>query len=269
VIAGSFEDTGYDTAMTTRAASAEFLPENVAELEAGTGVALWRRVADELERAIAVGHYQPGMRLPPEVDIAERFDVNRHTVRRAIAALAERGLVRAERGSGTYVEAARLPYPIHARTRFSEIVGATGRAAGGRLIASAVEKAEADIAKRLKLKTGTPVVRLEKLRHADRVPLCASTTWLPASRFPDAAAIYASCHSMTKTLARYGIKNYSRQSTRATAAIVDATDALRLEIAAGRPILVIESVDADDDGCPVLTTRSRFAADRIELVIET
>jgi GntR family transcriptional regulator, phosphonate transport system regulatory protein len=255
--------------MTTRSASAEFLPESVAATETATGVALWRRVADELERAIAVGHYQAGMKLPAEFEIAARFDVNRHTVRRAIAALAERGLVRAERGSGTYVEARRLPYPIRSRTRFSEIVDATGRAAGGRLIASAIENADADIAKRLKLKMGAPVVRLEKLRHADRVPLCASTTWLPARRFPDAAAVYASCRSMTRTLAHYDVENFARQSTRVTAAIVDPMDALRLEIAPGRPILMIESVDADDDDCPVLTTRSRFAADRIELVIET
>jgi GntR family transcriptional regulator, phosphonate transport system regulatory protein len=254
--------------MTTRPA-AVLLPEGIAAIETGTGVALWRRVADELERAIVVGHYQPGMKLPAEIDIAERFAVNRHTVRRAIAALADRGLVRAERGSGTYVEAQRLPYPIRPRTRFSEIVGATGRAPGGRLIASANEKAQGEIAKRLRLKAGAPVVRLETLRHADRVPLCVATTWLPARRFQDAAAVYANTRSMTKTLAHHGIKNYARHSTRVTAAIADASDALRLEIALGRPILMIESVDADDDDCPVLTTRSRFAADRIELVIET
>src|SRR5215472_888552 len=114
-----------------------------------SGVALWRRVADELERAIAVGQVDPGAKLPGELDLAGRFGVNRHTVRRAIAALAARGLVRAERGSGTYVEAQRLAYPIRTRTRFSEIVGATGRAADGRLIASAAEDAEAEIARRL------------------------------------------------------------------------------------------------------------------------
>jgi GntR family transcriptional regulator, phosphonate transport system regulatory protein len=83
------------------------------------GVTLWRRIADDLERDIAGGAHAAGERLPGEVAIAGRFGVNRHTVRRALAELAERGLVRAERGSGTYVEAARLAYPIGARTRFS------------------------------------------------------------------------------------------------------------------------------------------------------
>ena len=78
----------------------------------------------------------PGEKLPGETEIAETYRVNRHTVRRALATLAERGLVRAERGSGTYVETGRLAYPLRSRTRFSEIVGAGGREPRGQLIDS-------------------------------------------------------------------------------------------------------------------------------------
>ena len=74
-----------------------------------------------------MARFAAGEKLPGETEIAETYRVNRHTVRRALATLAERGLVRAERGSGTYVEAARLAYPLRSRTRFSEIVGAGGR----------------------------------------------------------------------------------------------------------------------------------------------
>jgi GntR family phosphonate transport system transcriptional regulator len=232
-------------------------------------VALWRRLADELERGIADGRFRPGTRLPGELEIAARFAVNRHTVRRAIAALAQRGLVRAERGSGTYVETRRLAYPIRKRTRYSEIVGATGRAPSGRLIASAIEGADLEIAKRLRLEPGAEVLRLELLRSADRVPICAATSWLPARRFADAANIYATVRSMTKTLMHFGIHDYTRHSTRVTAALVDAADALRLKLASGRPVVMVDSVDTDGGGRPILTTRARFAADRIELILET
>ncbi len=69
-------------------------------------------MADSIEQAIADGTYARDTRLPGELEIAETHRVNRHTVRRALAALAERGLVRAERGSGTYVEAPRIAYPL-------------------------------------------------------------------------------------------------------------------------------------------------------------
>jgi GntR family phosphonate transport system transcriptional regulator len=236
--------------------------------DTATGVALWRQVADGIERGIAEGRFAAGERLPGETDIAETYGVNRHTVRRALATLAERGLVRAERGSGTYVEAPRLAYPLRSRTRFSEIVGAGGREPRGQLIGASNDIATRELARELGVKTGTSLIRIEALRLADLTPICVSTSWLAAERFPDAGHVFASARSMTKLLAHYGIRDYRRGSTRITAAIADATDAARLELALGHAVLVVDSTDVDTDGRPIVTKRSRFAAERIEFVVE-
>jgi GntR family phosphonate transport system transcriptional regulator len=236
--------------------------------DAASGVALWRQVADGIERGIADGSFAAGEKLPGENEIAGTYRVNRHTVRRALATLAERGFVRAERGSGTYVEAPRLAYPLRSRTRFSEIVGAGGREPRGQLIAASLESATRDLARQLNLKTGAPLVRLDTLRLADRTPICVGTTWLDAERFGDAGRIYERVRSTTKLLAHYGIRDYRRASTRVTASIVDATDAVRLDLALGRPILVVDKTDVDPDGKPLLTSHARFAAERIEFVVE-
>jgi len=233
-----------------------------------SGVALWRQVADGIERAIADGTYPSGERLPGEIEIAETYRVNRHTVRRALAVLAERGLVRAERGSGTYVEAQRLAYPLRSRTRFSEIVGAVGQEPRGQLIEASDDVATRELAKELGLKAGAPLIRIEALRLADRTPICVSTSWLSAERFPRAGEIFASVRSMTKLLAHYGIRDYRRASTRITAAIADATDAARLGLALGRPVLVVDATDVDTGGTPLVTKRARFAAERVEFVVE-
>ena len=236
--------------------------------ETSAGVALWRRVADSIEQSIADGTYARDTRLPGELEIADAHRVNRHTVRRAIAALAERGLVRAERGSGTYVEAARIAYPLRARTRFSEIVGAGGHKAHGKLLNASVEAAPSDLAKRLRVKTGALLLRIDALRTADGNPICVGTSWLDAARFADGGIIYEKKRSMTKLLTHFGIHDYRRESTTVTAAIVDAADAVRLDLALGRPILVADSLDVDTDGRPLLTTRARFAAERVQFVIE-
>jgi GntR family phosphonate transport system transcriptional regulator len=234
-----------------------------------SGVTLWRRIADDLERAIALGTHAAGERLPGEIEIAARLSVNRHTVRRALAELTERGLIRAERGSGTYVEGSRLAYPIGARTRFSEIVGSAGRDPGGRLIGHGRESAAKDIARKLGLKVGDEVVRLEILRSADRVPICVTTGWLPAARAADAARVFRTCRSITAMLAHFGIKDYRRKSTRVTAAAAEAVDAQRLRLAPGRAILVVDSINITPTGTPILVSRTRFAADRVELVVES
>jgi GntR family phosphonate transport system transcriptional regulator len=237
--------------------------------DAITGVALWRQVADGIERGIADGRFAAGEKLPGETEIAETYRVNRHTVRRALAALAERGLVRAERGSGTYVEAPRLAYPLRSRTRFSEIVGAGGQEPRGQLIEASDDVATREVARALGLKTGAPLIRIESVRFADRTPICVSTTWLSAERFPEAGRVFANTRSMTKLLTHFGIRDYRRGSSKITAAIADATDAARLDLALGRPVLVVDSTDVDLDGTPLVTKRSRFAAERVEFLVES
>ncbi len=244
-------------------------PQRHAPNAPAPGVTLWRRIADDLEQAIALGTHATGERLPGEVEIAARFGVNRHTVRRALAELSERGLVRAERGSGTYVERSRLAYPIGARTRFSEIVGSAGRDPGGRLIGHGRELATPDIARRLGLEAGEGVVRLDILRSADRVPISSTTNWLPAARAADAARVFRASRSITATLAHFGVKDYRRQSTRITAATAEALDAERLHLVPGRAILIVDSINVTMTGTPILTSRARFAADRVELVVES
>jgi GntR family transcriptional regulator, phosphonate transport system regulatory protein len=236
--------------------------------DAASGVALWRQVADGIERGIADGRFASGERLPGETEIAETYRVNRHTVRRALAMLAGRGLVRAERGSGTYVETPRLTYPLRSRTRFSEIVGAGGREPRGQLIDASEEPATRELARELGVRMSAPLIRIEALRSADRTPICISTSWLSAERFPGAGRVFAANRSMTKLLAHYGIRDYRRGSTRITAAIADATDAARLDLALGRPVLVVDSTDVDTDGKPLVTKRSRFAAERVQFVVE-
>jgi GntR family phosphonate transport system transcriptional regulator len=136
------------------------------------------------------------------------------------------------------------------------------------LIDASEDAATRELARELGLKTGAPLIRIEALRLADRTPICVSTTWLSSARFPDAGRVFASTRSMTKLLAHYGIRDYRRGTTRITAAVADATDAARLDLALGRPVLVVDSTDVDTDGKPLVTKRSRFAAERIEFVVE-
>ena len=136
------------------------------------------------------------------------------------------------------------------------------------MIGASEEPASRELARLLRLKTGAPLIRIEALRLADRTPMCVGTIWLSAERFPEAGRIYARVRSMTKLLAHYGIRDFRRASTRVTAAIADAADGARLELALGRPVLVVNSTDVDTEGKPLTTKRTRFAAERVEFVVE-
>ena len=64
---------------------------------------LYRSVMKKLQRLIDSGEYPSGGRLPPERELAERFDVSRPTVREAIIALEALNQVEVKTGSGVYV----------------------------------------------------------------------------------------------------------------------------------------------------------------------
>ena len=68
---------------------------------------LYRSVMKKLQRLIDTGEYPPGGRLPPERELAERFEVSRPTVREAIIALEALEQVEVKTGSGVYVLASR------------------------------------------------------------------------------------------------------------------------------------------------------------------
>ena len=64
---------------------------------------LYRTVMRKLQQLIDGGEYPPGGRLPPERELAERFEVSRPTVREAIIALEALNQIEVKTGSGVYV----------------------------------------------------------------------------------------------------------------------------------------------------------------------
>jgi len=93
-------------------------------------VVMWQRIAEVLAAEISAGTYPPGSRMPTETALAERFGVNRHTLRQAMGALSDAGLVSVQHGRGTFVRPAPvIEYPVGPRTRFSEILSQQSRLA--------------------------------------------------------------------------------------------------------------------------------------------
>jgi len=245
-------------------------PSRVIDVERRNGVAVWRQIADRIRLGIADGSLGAGGRLPPEVELAARFGVNRHTVRTAIAALMQEGLLRAEQGRGTFVASRRkVSYAIAPRTRFS--AGLRGQAGAPRsnLLAHATEEAPGRVAEALDLRPGAAVLRLETLSAADGFPLTRSTAWFDAGRFAGFAEAFAECGSITLTFRRFGVDDYLRRSTVISARHADVDDIADLRLAPGAIVLVAAGVNVDLDGRPIQYAETRFPADRVDLTVTT
>ncbi|WP_328460456.1 GntR family transcriptional regulator [Streptomyces sp. NBC_00448] len=137
-----------------------------------------RQVADVLRQQAAAGLFPTGL-LPEERLLVADFGVSRNTVREALRILADEGLVQRRRGVGTVLVGRKVEHPLGRMTGLAETLHQLGtvdnhlRAAGSVLPPAAV-------ARRLGTPRGQPVVRLERLRHLDGVPLSLDLTYLPA-----------------------------------------------------------------------------------------
>lgn len=234
----------------------------------GGGIAVWRRIADLIEAEIAGRGLDAGAKLPTEAELALRFGVNRHTVRRALSALAAEGVVAAAQGRGTFVGRQRIPYPIGPRTRFTAIMTAEGHAAGAELIEAGETAANAALAARLGLAPGAPVLKARMKRLSDGIPVSVATSFFPLPRFAGFAQAFRATGAVTPALAALGVADYLRLETRITARTATPAEAAELGLdAAERILLVAESVNVDVEGVPIQATEALFAAARIELVV--
>lgn len=238
-------------------------------LSRGQGVALWRQITAAVEQEIATGQRPPGSRLPTEAELSARFHVNRHTVRRAMEELEVRGLVRIEQGRGSFVTEDVLDYPLGARTRFSESIRRQNREPHGRMLRVEELPAEPHVADLLRLRRGRTAILAERLGTADGRPVVIGAHWFPAQRFPAIATELARDHSITRALAACGVTDYRRLVTRITARMPTAEEAELLEQSRTRPVLVTEAVNVDPHGEPVEVSFARYAAGRMQLVVES
>ncbi|RVT95446.1 phosphonate metabolism transcriptional regulator PhnF [Rhodovarius crocodyli] len=242
----------------------------LAPLPRGEGVALWRQIASRIEARIHNGELEAGARLPTEAVLAESFGVNRHTIRRAMEDLVTRGLVRVEQGRGSFVAEDIVEYPLGSRTRFSEIIRAQSREPSGRILRVSESEAEPRIAELLKLKRGQRnVVIVERLGFANSKPVTLGSHHFPAHRFGRIPTLLKDNPSITAALSSCGIPDYRRQVTRITARMPTPEEAALLEQARSRPVLLAEAVNIEPGGTPVEVSIARYAAGRMQIVVET
>ena len=235
--------------------------------ETATRTALWRSIAEALRADIASGRYRPGDRLPTEAELSARFGVNRHTVRRGLAELSERGLTHARRGAGVFVAQTPTDYPIGKRVRFSQNIRASGRLPSRRLLMLETRAADPAEAEMLGLSPGAPVVSTDGISSADGQPLSLSRSVFPADRLPGLESILQEENSITRALALCGVSDYTRAFTRVNAKRANATQALHLRLREGDPILRTISLSLDPAGTPVEYGRTWFSGDRVTLTL--
>ena len=235
-------------------------------LQRNGGEAIYSQIAKLLKEEIA-SFLTPGECIPSENDLADRFGVNRHTIRRAVEDLIAAGLLERRRGRGTFVLDGPSNYSLGSDTRFTETFESLGKTASSRALRKLVITARGGVSARLKLSENDQVIWIESLRLADDRPICVISHFLPRQSFPDLLGEYHGGSLHEHLVGRYGRK-LRRIESLISAALPQGDDASLLGMPQNQPVLRVKSVNVGErDGTPLEYALTRFRADRIQLRI--
>lgn len=227
---------------------------------------LYAQIEDALASEIASGAIEAGSQLPTEAGLMERFGVSRITVRQAIQNLVARGLVEIRRGRGTFVTQPRIVQELTELTGFVEDMQALGRRASARVIDHRIVPADARVAKGLAISQGTEVMRIQRVRMADSVPLSFDETWLPREVGERVVTHDLEVEPIFSLLEeRYDIPlleaDYLLEATIARADVAAA-----LQVGAGSPIFLIERTTFGEGRRPIDYEHLHYRGDLIHFV---
>ncbi len=237
----------------------------VAEVEAG--LKRWEQVAQALREDLTAGRYAPGAKLPNETQLAERFAVNRHTLRQAMQALAREGYVQVLHGSGTYARELVVDYALQRRTRLSENLAQAGERATRELLRQSIESAgEWGAALKLGARAEVELLRTRAVVRGRPVALTRAAFVRP--RLAGIGNALARRGSVTEALRALGVADYTRARSTISARLPQGDEADLLARPPSQPVLVVHYLNVDREGAPLEAGCTLFAADAVQLTVE-
>jgi GntR family transcriptional regulator len=223
-----------------------------------------------LREEITSGRWAVGEHLPSERELCEKFALSRTTVREAIDALVHEGLLRRERGRGTFVSEPKiLEGLLQTPTGFTDSMIEQGYSVVTQVLRQEIIPAPALISRELRLKSGEEVTVIDRLRFILNEPILFVTSYISAKIAPDLKQEDLVNNSLYQLLqARYGLTVTSAKRIMEAVA-ANETEAHLFNIRPGMPIMLIESTAYLPDGTPLEYFKARHRGDRTRFLVES
>ena len=231
-----------------------------AVLDRASPVPLYYQLAQNMETAIRSGRLSSGSHLENEIELARQLKVSRPTVRRAIALLANRGLVIRRHGIGTLVVPMQVRRPVRLSSLYDDLAEAR-QAPSTRLLAYETVPAPAEVAGSLKLSRGARVLHFERLRLAAGQPIALMRNFLPL------ALEEIVTEEGLRTTGLYRLMRQSGLHLRLASQTIGARsakprEAKLLKVPASSALLTMRRISYDDAGRPVEYGSHVYPAER-------
>jgi GntR family transcriptional regulator len=233
-------------------------------------IPLYLQLANWLEGQISSGSLRVGSQLPSENSLAAELELNRNTIRQAISLLVQKGLVEKQKGLGTFVRREVGLHPIHdlgTMTSFVDDFDVAHVEIENVVLSKGQARASAELAKKLMIQPGDAVVRLERLRLADRTPFVLEIGYYPFDGFRRLLEADLTGSMYQLLLDEFNADlHHSVQTLRAVRPTKDI--ALKLGISKSIPCVFLESLAYTSKDVCLEVLQSFFRGDRYLFRVE-
>lgn len=223
-----------------------------------------------LKELIQTGRYKVGEKLPSEVELSKMCGVNRNTLRQAISELTAVGILRKEKGTGTFVGSAtafELKHKLERISSFRDMLGKSAIQANTKIIKKAVENADDLVAETLFLGSRKKVIVVGRIRAGNGTPYIYEESYLPAVIFTGMLEFDLTGSMYDIISEQYNIV-LARCKQTISAVNIDRKISKILQIPLNSAVIFSESVTFDEKSMPVELLYSYHRGDKYKLEIE-
>lgn len=223
-----------------------------------------------LRDEITSGRWEIGERLPSERELCETFQLSRTTVREALDALVNEGLLRREKGRGTFVAEPKITeHWLDVPDSFTDAMAQHGYRVETKVLNLSIIPTPYKVRKELRLQSSEPVIVLDRLRSILNEPILVVTSYLPERLCPNLDQEDFTRYSLYQLLREKYNLHIASAKRFIEAVAANELEASLLNIKVGAPLMLIESTAFLEDGTPIEYFKARHRGDRTRFQVES
>ncbi|WP_283678001.1 GntR family transcriptional regulator [Lentilactobacillus sp. Marseille-Q4993] len=231
------------------------------------GLPIYIQIHNDIKRNIEANKWKVGDRIPSERELSLQFGVSRMTLRQAIQTLVDEGILERRVGSGTFVANQKVQEKMAGVTGFTDLMIAQGKKPSSKTISYHTMEPSLSEMEKLGIKQDELVLRMERIRYGDDVPICFEVATVPESII-DGLNKSEVTSSLYRTLEQK--KDLSLGKAQQTVSAMLASERISefLDIKRGDPILRLRQITYLQDGRPFEYVRTQYVGERFEFYLE-
>lgn len=227
---------------------------------------IYLQLREVVRNKIEEGEYLPGTAIPSENTLAKTYGINRLTVRNAIDALVQEGLLIRVQGKGIFVVGDKMDRDLDYLGGFNQTMRDKNKIPKTKIVSKAMRKAEDKYSRIFGVKPDEDIYYIKRICYADDETMSLEEVYIPHYIVPKLDGIDLLVFTIYEVYDFYGIKLKQAKQTLDIAKL-NQNDARMLGIDMTQPVFLFECISYDDEDRVIEFARTYTRCDKCDFTV--